>query len=192
MIAKLKTGNPELKIDYYGNYELTFKVDNDSKFTAKQLIKITQANKKTIELKIDFYKKRRSLDQNALMWALLTEYAKFLNGGRKGSVSEEELYHKLLEKHGVAQFLAVMPEAIEPLKQVYKSVTIIDKFNYQGKTYCQCKCLLGSSNYTTSQMTDLIEGLLDDMETAGVNTTNAHSLAEEWRSHYATQERSDL
>lgn len=89
MLAKIKTGNPDLKIDYNGNYEISFKVDTDSRFAVKQVMKLTKDNKKTLEIKLDYFKKHRSLDQNALMWALLTEYAYFLNGGRRDSVTEE-------------------------------------------------------------------------------------------------------
>lgn len=185
MLAKIKTGNPDLKIDYNGNYEISFKVDTDSRFAVKQVMKLTKDNKKTLEIKLDYFKKHRSLDQNALMWALLTEYAYFLNGGRRDSVTEEDLYYTLLQKHGVAQFLAVLPEAVETLKQAYRGVMVIDKFKYQNKLFYQCKCILGSSNYTTSQMVDLIEGLLDDMEQAGVNSTNMRALEEDWRSYYA-------
>ena len=185
MLAKIKVGNPEAKIDYYGNYELIFPVENDSKFAVKQLMKATTNNKKTLEIKLDFFKKHRSLDQNALMWALLSEYALFLNGGRRGSTTEEELYYKLLQKHGVCQVLLVIPEAVETLKQAYRGVTVIDKVVVNKQTHYQCKCILGSSNYSTNQMTDLIEGLLDDMEEAGVNTQNMRALEEDWRSYYA-------
>lgn len=185
MLAKFKVNNPELVMDYYGNYKVTFPVEADSRFAVKSFMKMIQDNKKVLELKLDFYKKHRSLDQNALMWALLTEYALFLNGGRKGSISEEELYYKLLSKHGVAQFLAVEPEAVETLKQAYKDVTVLDKVYIKNKLFIQCKCILGSSNYNTSQMTDLIEGLLDDMAEAGVDSSNVRSLEEDWRSYYA-------
>ena len=185
MLAKIKVGNPELKIDYYNNYELIFPVDSNSKFAVKQLMQVTKDNQKQLEIKLDIFKKHRSLDQNALMWALLSEYALYLNGGRRGSVTEEDLYYKLLEKHGVAQFILVKPIAVDTLKQAYRGVSIIDKVTINKELYYQCKCVLGSSNYNTKQMTDLIEGLLDDMEEAGVNTSNMHSLEEDWRSYYA-------
>ena len=190
MLAKIKVGNPDLKVDYYGNYELSFPVDVDSKFATKQLMKGAQNNKKQLEIKVDYYKKSRTLDQNALLWALLTEFALFQNGGRRGSKTEEELYFELLSKHGVAVFVLVAPEALDALKQAYKQVSIIDKFKKDNKLYYQCKCILGSSNYTTSQMTDLIEGLLDDMAKAGVDSSNMRSLEEDWRSYYANYNKS--
>lgn len=192
MIAKLKVGNPQLKIDYYQNYELTFPVKADSKMSVKKVMALLQSNDKVLEIKLDYLKKARTLDQNALLWGLLSEYAQFLNGGRRGGGTEEELYYKFLEKHGVAQFLLVEEVALETLKQAYRGVIVIDRVIYQGKRYCQCKCILGSSKYDTKQMGNLIDGVLDEMEKAEVNTPTMRALEEEWRSYYENYNQNRL
>ena len=181
MLAKIKVGNPELTQDIDGNYKIAFPVNPISKYATRQLVKNFRQNNKLLELKLDYFTKHRSLDQNALLWALLGEYAQFLNGGRKAEITEEDLYYKLLEKHGVAIFLRVREDAFETLKQVYKKVQVIDRNVIKGIACVTCKCWIGSSNYDTKQMTDLIDGLLDEMEQAGVRTETVHQLEEEYR-----------
>lgn len=187
MLAKIKVANPNLKVDYNNNYELSFPVDNVSKFAVKQLMNAVQQNKKTLQISVDYVTKERTLNQNRLMWGLLQEFAFHQNGGRKGGGNEEELYYKALAKHGISQFLMVEDCALETLQQAYKHVTKIDKFTSNGKVYWQCKCLLGSSRYTTAQMADLIDGILDDMAEAGINSPTMNALEEEWRSYYTRE-----
>lgn len=188
MIAKIKVSNPTLKVDYYQNYELSFPVNENSKFAVKQLMKLTQENKKTLEIKIDYERKQRTLDQNALMWALLTEYATFLNGGRRAEITEEQLYIKALHKHGLAKFLLVEESIVETLKNQYRDTIVIDRgIKYKGKIWAEVKCIVGTSNeeYNTKTFANLIDGILDDMERDGVDTQNMRALEEEWRSYYA-------
>lgn len=183
MLAKIKVKNPALLQDYNGNYSLTFPVETDSRYSVKQLMNCLQCNEKTLTLTVDYETKHRTLDQNALMWALLTEYAYGLNGGRKGGITEEELYYKALEKYGIATFLFVREDAVEQLKLSYKFVQVIDKGQIKGKTYAYCKCTIGSSVYSTKQMADLIDGILDDMADAEINTANKQELENEWRAY---------
>lgn len=183
MLAKIKVRNPQLKVDYENNHELTFPVDNSSRYAVKQLMNSLRDNKKDLSITIDFNVKKRTLDQNALLWALLTEYAYQLNGGRKGGITEEEIYYKALTKYGIAVFLFVKEEAVEQLQMSYKDVQVIDKGKIKGKVYAYCKCIIGSSSYDTKQMGNLIEGILDDMEEAGINTPDKVALEEEWRAY---------
>ena len=69
------------------------------------------------------------------------------------------------------------------LKRVYKKVYIIDKNVVRGKVYSKCRCVIGSSNYDTQEMSDLIDGVLDEMSKAGINTDEKIMLENEWRSY---------
>lgn len=57
---------------------------------------------------------------------------------------------------------------------------IIDKFEQNGQLWLKCRCVIGSSNYTTNEMTELIEGVLDDIVRKGIDTEEIRYLKEEW------------
>lgn len=186
MIGKIKVGNPQLKIDYNNNYEISFPVNNQSKYAVKQIMNDLQKNEKELSITIDYQKRHRTLDQNALMWALLTEFAYHQNGGRRGGITEEELYIQMLHKYGQVKFLLIKEEAVESLKNDYKDIVVINKgLKYQGSLYAEVKCIIGSSNevYDTKRMAELIDGILDEMAKAGIETANKRDLEEQWRNY---------
>jgi len=186
MIGKIKVGNPQLKIDYNNNYEITFPVDYQSKFAVKQIMNDLKGNNKDLSITVDYNRRHRTLDQNALMWALLTEYAYHLNGGRKGGITEEELYIKMLHKYGQVKFILIKEEAVESLRNDYKDIVVINKgLKYKGELYAEVKCIIGSSNevYDTKRMAELIDGILDTMAEEGIETANKRDLEEQWRAY---------
>lgn len=187
MIGKIATGNPQLRVDYNNNYEITFPVSPQSKFAVRQVMNSLQKNDKELAITVDYKTRKRTLDQNNLMWALLTEYALHLNGGRKGSITEEDLYIQSLHKYGQCKFLMVQEDAVEALIHDYKDIVIINKgIKYKGKLWAEVKCIIGSSNeiYDTKRMADLIDGILDDMAEAGVTSATKFALEEEWRTNH--------
>ncbi len=184
MIARLKVENPSLKADFNGDWELSFKVNQESVFGAKNTILALKNNNKQLEIELDFTKKKRTLDQNALLWQLLTIYSKEIAGGRKnGENTAEDLYYKAINKYGQDTIVLVEEGAEQILKKVYKKVYIIDKTITRGKTYSKCRCVIGSSNYDTKEMSDLIDGVLDEMSRAGINTDEKIMLENEWREY---------
>lgn len=149
-----------------------------------------QKNQKELSLTIDYQKRHRTLKQNDLMWALLTEWAFFLNGGRKGGVKEEDLYIQMLHEYGQSKFLLVREDAVESLKNDYKDTVVINRgIKYKGELWAEVKCIIGSSNdvYDTKNMANLIDGILDKMTEAGIETADKRALEDEWRSYYGNQ-----
>jgi hypothetical protein len=185
MLAKLKGKYLSLKTDDSENMEIAFSVDCRSKHMAKKMAEeIKQGlkdGKEKLTISVDWLKNKRSLDQNALMWALLTEYARGLNAGRVGGDTPEGLYYKALSKYGVAEFIMTLPEAKEALLKAFRVVEAVDARDYNGKKMTVFKCYYGSSTYDTKQMANLIDGILDDLSEADIDTTETRYLREEWR-----------
>ena len=63
MIGKIKVGNPQLKVDYNNNYEISFPVNNQSKYAVKQIMNDLQKNEKELSITIDYQKRHRTLDK---------------------------------------------------------------------------------------------------------------------------------
>lgn len=172
MIAKIKVGNPSYTQNMKGEGYLTFSTTSIQNWAVKQIVNELENNKKQLVIKLDYEDKKRSLDQNSLLWALLEEEAKFLNGGRKSNIecSSENLYYEAINKYGKDTLIAVKDGAERELKRVYKRVFIIDKFDKDGELWVKCRCVIGSSKYTPKEMSDLIEGVLDDIAKIGIDT----------------------
>lgn len=52
-------------------------------WSTRLLVQGLENNTKELVCNLDYAVKQHSLDQNSLLWGLLEEEAKFLNGGRK-------------------------------------------------------------------------------------------------------------
>ena len=184
MLGVLHFTDASMKTDEVGNVELSLKVSPDSKYNVKSILEILRREDCEFSATFSKRKRKRSLDQNALLWKLLTIYADALNGGRKGGTEPEELYMKMLAKYGVAEFLMCVPEAESTLKETFRVVKKVDVREYNGVEMVIFKCYLGSSKYDTKQMTNLIDGVFDELAILGVDTETSIEVSEyykEWR-----------
>ena len=129
MIGRFDINGVSFWADDSGNLNAIFNVTSSSKYACKQTLKAAKellTEGKELTVKVDEKKNKRTLDQNALMWALLTIYADELNGGRTGGVQPEDIYYRMIDKYGVATFLLTIPEAEEELKQLFRVVKKVD------------------------------------------------------------------
>ena len=171
----------------YTDDVIYFKVAKEHKWFIKNIaeaLKFGFKNGKDLgALSVDWFKKPRTLSQNGLMWALLTELALFLGEGKKDpDFSPEKLYYSLLSKYGIAEYLETIPEAKEALKKVFKIIIKVDdRESLKGVKTQVFKCYYGSSTFDTKQMGNLIDGLLDTMANYQVNTPKALELMEDYK-----------
>lgn len=182
MLGVLHFSDAKMRTDEDGNIELILSVDNDSRYNVKPILERMKGQ--NITATFDKRKQRRTLDQNALMWKLLTIYADALNGGRSGGITPEELYMKMLSKYGVAEFLMAKPETEAILKENFRVVKKVDVRDYNGVELWVFKCYFGSSKYDTKEMTNLIEGIFDELAQHGISAENSVEISEyykEWR-----------
>ena len=180
MIARLNAKYKRLTVDENGAIDITFEVAPKHRYSVKNEV-VELKKHEWLQLKIDKVKKSRTLDQNALMWALLTEYANGLNANRTGGETPEGLYYKVLEKYGIAVFLDAVTDAEEILNKNFRVVKKIDVCEVGGVEFTKFKCYFGSSTYDTKQMGNLIDGILDELTQAGISTAETRYLEEEYR-----------
>lgn len=191
MIARFNVVSLRLTTDDDGNMEAALAVSPDSRYAARQAVKTLKTYpKKEFTVKFDLKKNPRTLDQNALMWKLLTIYAEVLGGGRRGSVQPEDLYIRMLEKYGVAVFVMTLPEARPELEAAFRAVKEVDKRDYNGKELTVYKCYYGSSKYDTKDMSQLIDGIFDELAAHGVDVATSGKVAiyyEDWQKYKEAQ-----
>ena len=100
---------------------------------------------------------------NAYAWQLMSDMAKLLTS------TTEEVYEQMLRRYGVHDYCVVIAAAIPTLKKAFKYVDVMNKVKVNNKDGVQVKCILGSSNYDSLQMSQFIEGVKSECITLGIN-----------------------
>lgn len=128
-----------------GNLEITFAIsDYNSKANTEEL------EKELYSLEIKKPRSKRSLNQNAYLWALIHELA------LKMDEDDLDVYIKLLnESKAKYEVLKVLSEAENDLKKCFRVVKLI-KYDV-NKDYAYFQCYYGSSTFTTDEMNKLID-----------------------------------
>lgn len=129
---------------------------------------------KVYAIEIKEKKRKRSLDQNALYWVVLTQVAKKLN------ISNPRCHNLMLRRYGVPErygdqaVYVVLPDTEEASEKAAEAETYHLKPTSQvkagkdGNTYRTYILLRGSSTYDTAEMTRLIDGVMDDAKQMGI------------------------
>lgn len=117
-----------------------------------------QLEQKDYGIEIREVKSRRSLQQNRLMWALIREIAQAM-----GVNDEMEIYCHALTKANI-QYAYILTEPkvkIDDLRSNFRAVQLISKVDVNGREANQYKVFIGSSRFTSEEMSRLIDSLLD-------------------------------
>ena len=124
----------------------------------EQLEKLQRFN---LVLKVGRFRDKRSLNANALLWKCCTSLADILH------VSKDEVYLKALMDYGENIYIAAVPEAERSLRATFKEVIPLGMHNINGQRFMNFRCVLGSSQYNTEQMSRLLDGVIEDCKEMG-------------------------
>ena len=150
-----------------------------------------------LEVSIEFFFKKRTLDQNALMWALYDIEANEMNGGQSGDkdqmVTREQLYKNDLEEYS----------DIDKIKTTKKSLAYyLDQYSYLISIYYDdaemdleqfleldvdndeqiiLRVRRGTSKFNTKEMALWIERLFNRLSYHGVAVTNPGEIKKYWQ-----------
>lgn len=114
-------------------------------------------------------KSKRSLQQNAYLWALLSEIDKTVNGER--SNDEWSIYIEALERAGAkCEYIGALPETERLLKENFRAIKFIKKIDLNGVDGNMYKVFFGSSKMDKTEMGELIDTVLDMAEEVGIET----------------------
>lgn len=134
-------------INENGNIELTFEV---SDFQSKALVEELQ--KDTYKLDITKPQSKRTLQQNAYMWAMIHELATYNNQ------EPMEVYIQALEESNAKyEYVWALPSIAEELNKNFRAVKVVKKDEIRGKSCLVYKCFIGSSKFSKEEMTKLVD-----------------------------------
>lgn len=119
---------------------------------------------KQLDVEIKIHRKRRSLNANAAMWAMLNEMAVVLNK------TAEEVYEDMLRFYGYETSIAIVPEALESVEKVFRVVEKIGYTYQRGYKMLVLRVWFGTSNdvYDTKVFARLLDGIIQEAKELGV------------------------
>ena len=158
---------------------ISLKVENP--FEARRFLATKKEKKYVADIKE--WRERRSLDANAMCWAIIGKIA-----GKMG-LPPEEVYKEAIRDVGDNyEVMPVRNDALERWKVVWQSNGLgwlceeIGPSKLDG--YTNVRNFYGSSVYDKAQMSRLIEGLLAEARAFGIDTLSDREkalLLEEWK-----------
>lgn len=130
----------------------------------------------TYDLEIKQHREKRSLDANAYCWTLIGKLAKELR------VSPLEVYREAVRGvGGNYEILPVRADAAEKFRQTWQSQGLAWMCDDMGASkipgYRNLRCYYGSSSYDTTQMSQLIDNIVQDCKALGIETLSPEKLA---------------
>lgn len=151
---------------------VSFRIPKGYCFVAKQTLAVikqdVEKGKPGLELKIDHPKKKRTNTANSYFWALCSRVAEKLE------TTADELYRKYIREVGVSDVIAMVPEAVDKMKQAWALhgtgwfVEVLDMGS--DLRMATVKVYYGSSTYDGRQMARLIDRVKEDCAELGITT----------------------
>jgi hypothetical protein len=143
----------DMRITMNREIELLLTVQADPTIVEELIRKV---NEKPHTVKLEPLKRKRSLDANSALWQMLTKMAEVLH------TTKDELYLEMLDRYGVSTFIVVKPNAVDKVKQEWKTVREIGEVTINGKTGIQLQCFFGSSTYDSKEFSVLLDGVISE------------------------------
>lgn len=159
MTGKIK----DLGIDYSTTKAfVTFEIEN--KEYLKQLEELRNSEK-PLEMKIDYEKKQRTLDQNAMLWSIIGMLSKKLG------IPKEKIYYHLIKEMSVTDIVPIRNDAVGRFRTTWRrnglgwlTETIPSKLD----GFTNVVCYYGSSALSTVEFSHLIDLLLQECSEQGI------------------------
>ena len=155
-----------------GENKITFTVTSGRRLLAE----MESIKDKEMSIKVTQYRKHRSLDANAYYWTILSQLAEKLR------VSKPYLHNIMLRRYGQVEYFSgkvayvMLPdtdetsEKIAEMEDAHFAPTSKVVPGKDGISYRSYKLLRGSHSYDSKEMADLINGLVDEAQSAGIET----------------------
>lgn len=153
--------------------KLTIQLNRQDILTTDEFTKLKELDK--INIILEEITQKRGLNANSCLWKLCSQIAEKLG------TSKEEIYLEQLKKYGQSLLIPVLPDT-KP-DGYFKYYDFREKGVLNGK---QCDWYIvykGSSEYTTKEMSILLNGTNDDCKELGIETIEEYklrTLLKEW------------
>lgn len=128
-----------------------------------------------VSLKVDKYRKRRSLDANRYFWKLLGDIATELRRDKDG------LYLDYIKKYGLFKDFVLTEDEAKTFRSAWSMLGTgwqTEQVDYAADgDRLVIRAYYGSSKYNTKQMSKLIDAVVEDAKSLGIETMTPDDIA---------------
>lgn len=128
----------------------------------------TLKNIEKLDIEIKQHREKRSLNANSYCWKLITEIA---NVNR---TSKDEVYIEMLRRYGQSDMVSVLSHI--NVSSYFKYYEEAGTSRLNGKNFTHYKVFKGSSEYNTKEMAILIDGVIYECKSLGIETMTPGEL----------------
>lgn len=158
-----------LDLDYlYHRPKITLQLSNQYDLLTDEFSKLKELEE--IEISLEEYKEKRSLNANAYAWVLIGKIADVLRIGKN------EAYLQMLKQYGQSEIVSVLSKI--DVTGLFKYYEIAGTSKLTGKEFTHYKIFKGSSEYNTKEMAILIDGIVSEAKELGIETLPPYQLEE--------------
>lgn len=183
----IKATVKEITYNGDGTANLIFTVSAPDCKTVKGFIERTANSRKTEDfaakspfaIKIEKWRERRSSNANSYMWQLLEKIAIALSRD-KTVYTSVDMYRKAIREVGVWQDVKIENKAVNTVRYSWSlnGKGYLSEIIEKSQDYTTVRMYYGSSRYNTKQMSRLIDYVVADAESLGIDTKTPNELAE--------------
>lgn len=158
---KFKANNIELKKLMNGDTEIVLSCKDNKNTLISELNSRKQRFNGEIEVSIDKWRNKRSLNHNALFWDMCSYLSEHINDSY---ITPHEIYRELIKEYGVSIIYPVPDELVDMVIKDWENrgegwlTAKLRKSKIDGN-YTNVKFWFGSSVYNSKQFWRLVEGL---------------------------------
>lgn len=162
-----------------GGVEMVLSIPKDQAYAARLIAEDFKGKRLTFT--VAEYRKKRSLDANALCWKLCTEIAKV------SGVTKEDVYRENIRQVGEFIPLPIREDAVGKFQEAWSQkgigwfVDIVDDSKLEN--YKKVFAYYGSSTYSVADMSRLLDNIIQDAKAVGVKVLSQRELSlimEDW------------
>lgn len=158
--------NKSISFSEEGNALVTFEF-NERLATLEMLNEYFTKDK--LSIKVDQYRKKRSLNANNYAWKLLTEI------GNKTRRSKEDVYLLMLKQYGQSEMVSVLADV--PFGKYVKYYDEVGESQLKGKLFKHYRVYQGSSEFSTQEMSIFLDGVVSEAKDLGIQTDTPEQIA---------------
>ena len=158
-----------LDLDYiYHKPKLTIQLTNQYDLLTEEFSKLKELEE--IDVDLSEHKEKRSLNANAYAWFLIGKIADALRIGK------DEAYLNMLKRYGQSELVSILSSI--DITGYFKYYEVAGNSTLKGKEFTHYKIFKGSSEYNTTEMAVLIDGIVSEAKELGIETLPPYQLEE--------------
>ena len=158
----------DLEVPFDGNQRLIIEIDGDFRQRYDDL------KGKDIDLTVTRHREKRSLDANAYAWVLIDKIAE------KKQISKTEVYRNAIrEIGGVSDMVCAQNKTLKRIQEEWSKKGLGWQTDTLDSKIPGCTVVVlyyGSSTYDTAQMSALIDSLVQDAHSLGIETRSPKEI----------------